>query len=142
MKKINTRIPLLGLFLLLSIMALLLTVYSARIYDNMVTHNHQSNTAFVAATYITEKTKQSSEPILIQDDKLIIQNNNIQTVIYTYENQLYEATIYADKELTPGTGEILFYIKNMSLSKNDNLLKITITDDTNTVTKRKALYGQ
>ena len=142
MKKINTQIPLIGLFLLLSLMSLLLTGYSAKIYDTMVTNNHKNDTAFVTATYITEKIKQTSGPILIKDNQIIIQNNNIQTIIYLYENNLYEATIYADKELTQGTGEILFQINDMSLEQKDNLLKIAITDDNHTFVKRKVLYGQ
>lgn len=142
MKKINTQIPLIGLFLLLSLMALLLTSYSAKIYDNMITDNHKNNTAFVAATYIAEKIKQTSGSIIIQNNQIIIQNDNIQTIIYLYENNLYEATIYADKELTLGTGEILFQINDMSLEQNDNLLTITITDDMHTFVKRKVLYGQ
>lgn len=143
MKKINSNIPLIGLFLLLSLMALLLTMYSARIYDNIIRDSHKNNTAFITATYITEKIKQSSGPITINDNQMILQNNNIQTVIYLHGNCLYEATIYADKELSPGTGETLFEIRNMVLKKTDNLLTITVTDNSrNTFTKRKVLYGQ
>lgn len=143
MKKINSNIPLIGLFLLLSLMALLLTMYSARIYDNLIKDNHKNNTAFITATYITEKIKQSSGPITINDNQMILQNNNIQTVIYLHENRLYETTIYADKELSPGTGEPLFEIRNMVLKQTDNLLEITVTDNSgNIFTKRKVLYGQ
>lgn len=143
MKKINSNIPLIGLFLLLSLMALLLTMYSARIYDNIIKDSHKNNTAFITATYITEKIKQSSGPIIIHDNQMILQNNNIQTVIYLHENRLYEATIYADKELSPGTGEPLFEIRNMVLKQTDNLLEITVIDDSgNIFTKRKVLYGQ
>lgn len=143
MKKINSNIPLIGLFLLLSLMALLLTMYSARIYDNIIKDSHKNNTAFITATYITEKIKQSSGPITINDNQMILQNNNIQTVIYLHENRLYETTIYADKELSPGTGEPLFEIRNMILKQTDNLLEITVIDDSgNIFTKRKVLYGQ
>lgn len=143
MKKINSNIPLIGLFLLLSLMTLLLTMYSARIYDNITADSHENNTAFITATYITEKIKQSSGPITVKTHQLVIQNNNIQTVIYLHENCLYEATIYADKELSPGTGELLFPVRDMVFEKDGSLLRITVTDNHgNTFMKRKVLYGQ
>lgn len=140
MKKINTKIPLIGLFLLLSLMSLLLTLYAAKIYDNMVNNNHKQNTAFTAATYMTEKIKQAPKQIIIKNNQLIIPHDNIQTIIYVYENNLYETMIYADKQLTPGTGELLFHISDMTLSQKNNLLTIRISDKNNTCIKRKAIY--
>ena len=61
--------------------------------------------------------------------------------MYLYNNQLYETTIYADKQPRVGSGEILFDIKDMKISKTNGLLHIFITDfNGNTVTKRMALY--
>lgn len=142
MKKINTRIPLIGLFLLLTIMALLLTMYSAKIYDSVAGNGYKNNTAYVASMYITEKIKQADHVTEISDRQITLRSDtDIDTIVYLYDGKLYEIAIYADKQLTPGSGEILFELKDMELSMTDHLLKISITDNNdNTITKRMAVY--
>ena len=146
MKRINVRIPLISLFLLLAMMTLLLTLYSAKIYDSVVKNDCENNTAFVAATYITEKIKQTNSvtELEIDNNQIIIHTDtDINTIVYLYNNQLYETTIYADKQPRVGSGEILFDIKDMKISKTNGLLHILITDfNGNTVTKRMALYEE
>lgn len=142
MKKINTRIPLIGLFLLLTIMMLLLTMYSAKIYDNIAGNGYKNNTAYVAGMYLTEKIRQTNQITEIKKDQITLRSDtDIDTIVYLYDNKLYEVAIYADKQLTPGSGEVLFELEDMTLSSENNLLKICITDTNgNSITKRMALH--
>lgn len=142
MKKINTRIPLIGLFLLLTIMMLLLTMYSAKIYDSIAGNGYKNNTAYVAGMYLTEKIRQTDQIAEIKKDQITLRSDtDIDTIVYLYDNKLYEVAIYADKQLTPGSGEVLFELEDMTLSSENNLLKICITDTNgNSITKRMALH--
>ena len=144
MRHINIRIPLIGLFLLLATMALLLTLYSAKIYDSITKNDYENNTAFVATMYITEKIRQadSVNALELDNNQIIIHSDDdIKTIIYVYGNHLYETTIYADKQLTVGSGEILFDIKDIETKKENGLLQICITDlNNNTITKRVNLH--
>lgn len=142
MKKINTRIPLIGLFLLLTIMMLLLTMYSAKIYDSVAGNGYKNNTAYVAGMYLTEKIRQTDRIAEIKEDQITLRSDtDIDTIVYLYDNKLYEIAIYADKQLTPGSGEVLFELENLTFSTDKNLLRIDITDiNGNSITKRVALY--
>lgn len=142
MKKINTRIPLIGLFLLLTIMMLLLTMYSAKIYDSVAGNGYKNNTAYVAGMYLTEKIRQTDRIAEIKEDQITLRSDtDIDTIVYLYDNKLYEVAIYADKQLTPGSGEVLFELENLTFSTDKNLLRIDITDiNDNSITKRVALH--
>lgn len=142
MKKINTRIPLIGLFLLLTIMMLLLTMYSAKIYDSVAGNGYKNNTAYVTGMYLTEKIRQTDRIAEIKKDQITLRSDtDIDTIVYLYDNKLYEVAIYADKQLTPGSGEVLFELKNLTFSTDKNLLRIDITDiNGNSITKRVALH--
>lgn len=145
MKPLNTRIPLIGLFLLIAILALLLTIYSANVYDAIVKDNGKNDTASLATTYIAEKLRQNGlqQPIDVNERELVIHGEDqIDTVIYYYDDHLYETSIYADKELKHGSGEPLFEIQDIHLSLSNGILHISVADDAHEVTKRIRIYDQ
>ena len=145
MKVINTKIPLIGLFLLIAVLSFLLTIYSANIYDDIVKDNGKNDAASLATTYITERLKQTGlqQDVDIYTNSIVIHGENkIDIAIYYYDDYLYETSLYADKELKNGMGEPLFEITGMKLTKSNDMLTISITDNTHEVTKRIRLYDQ
>ena len=145
MKVINTKIPLIGLFLLIAVLSFLLTIYSANIYDDIVKDNGKNDAASLATTYITERLKQTGlqQDVDTYTNSIVIHGENkIDIAIYYYDGYLYETSLYADKELKNGMGEPLFEITGMKLTKSNDMLTISITDTTHEVTKRIRLYDQ
>lgn len=144
MKQLNTRIPLIGLFLLLAAISLLLTVYSAKVYKSIEDNNDKNNAASTAAIYVIEKIRQNNITgnISIKNNQIIMKtDDDINTVIYLYAGKLYEINLYADMQLTPGSGEPLFDIKKMIITKNKKIVSISVTDfDNHTVTRKLIIY--
>lgn len=139
MKKLNAKPIILALFLLLGILLTLLTLYSAKIYEQIVKDEYKNNTAAIATEYITEKIKQCNlaNSVQIQNDMITISDDqNIQTIIYQYDGYLCEANIYADKQFQKNIGEKLFAITDMKFILQNELIIVTITDDKHQTSQR------
>ena len=140
--RIDFAFPLI-LFFLFSLCAVMLILFSARVYKKVVTESSSQNVASTAAAYITEKVHQSDvkdmvhirsseDSDLMNADTLILETRHgddvYQTCIYFYNGTLRELFAKAGTDASPEAGAVLFELSEADFSLEDNLLQVHLTD--------------
>ena len=136
---ITDIIFMLSLFCVFAVLALLVVVLGANVYQKISGGMEENYQARSSVTYLTEKIRQNDvqNGISVQEvageDALVltrtVQERTYETWIYFYENSLYEVTVLAGSAVSPGNGQAVTSLSGLHISREGSrIIEITATD--------------
>lgn len=118
-----TKILLIGLLLLLT---LLITSHCILIQKRILDVSTNNNDVIASLIYINNKIAQSSGNIIADKDRIIIEEDNFNTIIYYKDNWLMEQYNSKGSKLNKLTGEKIVELKSFEVDNSDDFYIIHI----------------
>lgn len=117
------KILLIGLLLLLT---LLITSHCILIQKRILDVSTNNNDVIASLIYINNKIAQSSGNIIADKDRIIIEEDNFNTIIYYKDNWLMEQYNSKGSKLNKLTGEKIVELKYFEVDNSDDFYIIHI----------------
>lgn len=117
------KILLIGLLLLLT---LLITSHCILIQKRILDVSTNNNDVIASLIYINNKIAQSSGNIIADKDRIIIEEDNFNTIIYYKDNWLMEQYNSKGSKLNKLTGEKIVELKSFEVDNSDDFYIIHI----------------
>ena len=126
--KVSDILYYLLLILLLCISSFLVLFYEASAYEKMNNVNETYDNCHLVSSYLSNKMR-SGKNCKSEDNKLIIENDDLVTYIYLYDNNLYELTTLKNMDINLSSGEKIFRVDKFNTSNNDGKIIVNYTVD-------------
>lgn len=126
--KVSDILYYLLLILLLCISSFLVLFYEASAYENMNNVNETYDNCHLVSSYLGNKMR-SGKNCMSEDNKLIIENDDLVTYIYLYDNNLYELTTLKNMDINLSSGEKIFRVDKFNTSSNEGKIIVNYTVD-------------
>ena len=124
--KFSNVILFLSLVLVLVVCSFLILYYEVSAYQKVNNDNERIDNAHFPAMYLSNKMR-SAKGIEVEDNKLIIENDKTETVIYLYKDNLLELTTLKGYEIDEAAGEKLFSMDEFNVEKDNDMIQISYT---------------
>ena len=117
--------------------SLIIILHGAKIYLKTIKASSDRNDMRASVLYVSNKLRSSdtADFIHIENRKginiLVLQNNNIETLIYFKDGILYEMVAFTGDEFKPDYGEKITEIKDFSISEEKGMFIVKSTDKSN-----------
>lgn len=125
------------LFTVFAVLSVLLIIVGSKVYGNIVDSQETNGNGRNILSYVTNKVRscQTLGKVYIEEKEgvpvLVIEDKELETLIFFHEGKLKEATISAGDDYNLHFGDIIAEVNDFTfkINKDTNMLKLTVDID-------------